>query len=123
MRDVRVLVADDDRALRTTTVAILRIAGFEVSEAEHGDEVLERLAEAPVDVLVLDVRMPGRDGIAVVEEMRPRPPPPAVLMVSAYALDQEVRDRLGSRVRRYLRKPVRPEHLVSEVEEAAGLAS
>jgi CheY-like chemotaxis protein len=115
----RVLVADDDEALRSTVTEILRSAGFLVTEAADGDEALAALSSGPVDVVVLDVRMPNRDGISVVEEIDPAPPPPAVLLVSAYLLEADLRARLGGRVVKYLRKPVHPVDLVAAVDAAA----
>jgi CheY-like chemotaxis protein len=117
--NIRVLVADDDEALRGTVTEILRTAGFAVTEACDGDEALQALSSGPVDVVVLDVRMPKRDGISVVEEIDPRPPPPAVLLVSAYMLENDLRERLGDRVVAYLRKPVHPTDLVAAVDDAA----
>ena len=117
-----VLVADDNEALRATTSLILREEGYEVSEAEDGDDALARLSAASFDVALLDVRMPKMDGTTVVENMIPDPPPPAVVMVTAYDIENDVRARLGTRVFKYLRKPVAPALLIEVVGEAARLA-
>lgn len=116
----RVLVADDNQGVRSSTAAILRGAGYEVLEAEDGEAALTSLSSNPVDVLVLDVRMPKRDGISVLESIDPPPPPPAVLLVSAFDLDGDVRVRLGERVSKHMRKPVPPASLLRAVSEAAG---
>ena len=116
---IKVLVVDDDPGMRTTTVEILSGEGYAVTEACDGNAALERLASDQPHVVLLDVRMPGRDGISVVENMHPAPPPPEVMLVSAYDIDPEVRRRLGSRVQRYLRKPVPPPRLLEEVSDAA----
>lgn len=115
-----VLLADDDDAIRTTTALILEAAGFDVTQAVDGEDALEKLTASRYDVAVVDVRMPKRDGIWVVEHIDPAPPPPKVIMASAYALDHAVRNQLGARVFRYLRKPVPPPELVAAVGEAAG---
>jgi CheY-like chemotaxis protein len=115
----RVLVVDDDNAIRSSVAEILRSAGYEVDEAEDGEVALQRLAEQPAVVVVLDVRMPRRDGISVLDALEPPPPPPEVLLVSAYDLDHETQSRLGPKVCRYMRKPVSPISLLEAVSQAA----
>jgi CheY-like chemotaxis protein len=114
-----VLVADDDHGVRTTLCQILRDAGYSVLEAEDGEVALQQLQRHPVAVLVLDIRMPRRDGIAVLDALND---PPVVLLVSAFSVNKETRDRIGSKVHRYLRKPVAPLHLLECVAEAAEAA-
>jgi len=116
-----VLVADDNEALRATTSLILREEGYEVSEAEDGDDALAMLSASSFDVALLDVRMPKMDGMTVVEHMIPGPPPPAVVVVTAYDIENDIRARLGTRVFKYLRKPVSPTQLIEVVGEAARL--
>ena len=110
-----VLVCDDDEGVRVSVAAILRRAGYEVLEAESGDAALALLAEERVSALILDIRMPGRDGIAVLDALDA---PPAVLLVSAFSVEPAVRARIGPKVFRYLRKPVRPEQLLAVVAAA-----
>jgi two-component system, NtrC family, nitrogen regulation response regulator NtrX len=119
---VLVLVADDNDGLRETTAMILRQSGYTVVEAKDGEEALEKLTADRFDVAILDVRMPKKDGIWVVENIAPEPPPPGIVLASAYAFDQEMRDRLGTKVFRYLRKPVPPTELIETVDQAAELA-
>lgn len=118
---VLVLVADDNDGIRETTSMILKAAGYRVTEAIDGQDAVEKLKEQTFDVAVLDVRMPKRDGIWVVENAYPTPPPPGIIMASAYDFDQEMRTRLGTRVFRYLRKPVAPGQLLDTVRQAAHL--
>jgi CheY-like chemotaxis protein len=117
-----VLVADDNEGIRATTSLILREEGYEVVEAVDGADALAKLAAASFDVALLDVQMPKQDGITVVENMFPEPPPPGVIMITAYDIGDGVRDRLGTRVYKYLRKPVTPAHLIDVVGEAATLS-
>lgn len=117
----KVLVADDDEGVRSTACEILRGEGYDVSEAEDGQVALDILEDQGADVLVLDVRMPRRDGIAVLEALDE--PPPVVVLVSAFSLDEELRQRLGAKVFRYLRKPVAPNVLLDVVAQAAQAAA
>jgi CheY-like chemotaxis protein len=115
---VLVLVADDNEGIRNTTAAILRAAGYSVTEAQDGVEALEELSQQPFDVVLLDVRMPKLDGISVVTDLSPEPPPPQIVMVSAYDFGADLRQLLGDRVFRYLKKPVPPKDLVGAVSAA-----
>jgi CheY-like chemotaxis protein len=116
--EVLVLVADDNDGIRDTTAAILRAVGYTVTEAEDGEAALEELNQKPFDVCVLDVRMPKMDGISVVENLAPEPPPPVIMMASAYDFDSDLRQRLGTRVFKYLKKPVPPKELIEAVGAA-----
>ena len=114
-----VLVADDDHALRETVVEILGLAGYDVLQAADGEEALAVLSQESVDVLLLDLQMPGMDGIAVLEALGP--PPPKVLLLSAFArYSAEDIDRmgLGGKVTRALQKPVPPVQLLTAISEA-----
>ena len=120
-RTGRVLVADDDRGVRESVTEILESCGFIVTEARDGQEALERLVAGEIDALVLDVRMPRRDGLAVLDHMDPAPPPPGVVLVTGFDVGEEIRVRLGGRVARILRKPVPPPTLIEAVTDAVRL--
>jgi|GEM_PF-1034875 len=114
-----VLVADDDEAVRSTVTDILRLADYDVLQAANGDEALQVLSRQPVDVLILDLHMPVRDGLSVLEALGP--PPPKVILVSAFAhYSPEDIDRmgLGRKVTRALRKPCTPVELLAAVNDA-----
>lgn len=113
-----VLVADDDRGVRESVVEILESAGYTVVEAFDGEDALEQLNRNAVDAVLLDVRMPRRDGLSVIEGMAPVPPPPGVILVTAYDMEPEVQQQLRPRVLRFLRKPVPPLTLLEVVADA-----
>jgi CheY-like chemotaxis protein len=116
--EVLVLVADDNDGIRDTTAAILRSVGYTVTEAKDGEATLAELNQKPFDVCVLDERMPKLDGITVVENLAPGPPPPTLVMASAYDFDSDLRQRLGTKVFKYLKKPVPPKVLIETVGAA-----
>src|SRR5919205_1046779 len=87
-----VLVVDDDPAIRRSLERGLRLSGFRVRTAEDGRAALEAIGQAPPDVLVLDVSMPGMSGIQVCERLRDDGQDLPVLMLSA--LD-ETADRIA----------------------------
>ncbi|ALV33475.1 response regulator transcription factor [Streptomyces sp. CdTB01] len=91
-RSGAVLVVDDDAAIRRSLERGLRLSGFAVSTAGSGPDALAAVRDAPPDVLVLDVSMPGMSGIEVCERLRGDGQDLPVLMLSA--LD-ETADRIA----------------------------
>lgn len=88
---MKALVVDDEDAVRTSIARALKANGYDIAEASSGDEALVALGRQPPDLLVLDVLMPGRDGISVVRELRAQRNSLPVLIVSA-------RDEVDARV-------------------------
>ncbi len=117
-----VLVADDNAGIRDTSAAILRAVGYTVTEVPDGQAALEELGQKPFGVALLDVQMPKRDGIAVVEALASSTTTPVIMMLSAYDFDAELRERLDHRVYKYLKKPVPPTVLIDAMCEAAALS-
>jgi len=86
-----VLVVDDEPAVRTSLDRALRMAGYDVALAGDGSAALSALASSPVDAVVLDVAMPGVDGLEVCRRMRSGGDRTAVLMLTARdAVDDRV---------------------------------
>jgi two-component system response regulator MprA len=112
---VPILVVDDDAGLRKALRRVLVSHGFEVEVAEDGDEALARLGARTFDAVVLDVMMPGSDGIEVCERLRAAGDSLPVLMLTAR---DAVRDRvtgLEAGADDYLVKPFANEELVARV--------
>ena len=70
MSRARLLVVDDDRTFRLSTAALLRQDGHDVAEAEDGTTAVNKLRAEHFDLILLDLRMPGLDGIGIVEALR-----------------------------------------------------
>jgi len=115
--DVDVLVVDDDEAVRTTEAQILQGAGYSVAVAEDGDVALSVLGEREVAMVLLDLRMPRRDGFSVLDALNA---PQLVVLVSAYSLDEATRSRVETKIVTYLEKPVPPDRLLSTVAATIG---
>jgi DNA-binding response OmpR family regulator len=112
---VQLLLVEDDRDLRRFLSKAFREEGYGVAEAESGDQALERALDGAYHCIVLDVMLPGRDGFAVVAELRERGVLTPVLLLTA-------RDELESRVRGleggaddYLTKPFDLPELIARV--------
>jgi len=120
---MRVLIADDESPARARLAALLdRVAdGYEVvGEAANGNEVLQLCAQRQVDLVLLDIRMPGMDGIQAALTLAARPDPPAVVFVSAY--DEHALAAFDANAIDYLLKPVRPERLQRALAKARTLS-
>lgn len=90
----RVLVVDDEEGVRSSLRNILKDEGYVVALAESGERCLEMVRRTPYHVVLLDVWLPGRDGLAVLEELTALPSPPRVIMISGHA-DVPVAHRAG----------------------------
>jgi two-component system NtrC family sensor kinase len=113
----RVLVAEDDPAVRTMLQRLLRDAGFEVRTAKHGDEALGMAlrTSGEFDLVVTDVRMPVMDGLELARRLRERWPGLPVLYISGYDVELSAGSlRAGSRDS-LLRKPFDLDELLREV--------
>ena len=81
----KLLVIDDDESIRKVLTVTLRDGGYEVLTAEDGEEGLRIFAEEQPDIILCDLRMPGKDGISVLKEIKAREPNKEVIVISAYA--------------------------------------
>lgn len=109
-----VLVVDDSRTKRYLLVSWLSRAGFETVEADTGSEALDRVGVDPIDLVVLDVRLPDLNGFEVCERIKAAHPAMPVIHVSAHAID--VVDRAQGLTRgadAYLAEPIEPDELVA----------
>ncbi|MGK5737440.1 SpoIIE family protein phosphatase [Micromonospora sp. URMC 103] len=111
-----VLVVDDNETKRYLLVSWLTRAGFRVLEAQNGAEALARVDIDPIDLVVLDVRLPDLSGFEVCERIKNAHPVMPVIHVSAHAVD--VVDRAQGLTRgadAYLAEPIEPDELVATV--------
>jgi two-component system OmpR family response regulator len=110
-----ILLVDDDPSLREVARYALEQAGFRVTQAASGDEALQLARARMPDLLVLDVRMPGLDGLEVCRELRKSSRVPIVFLSSA---DEEIDRVLGLELGGddYVGKPFSPRELVARVK-------
>jgi DNA-binding NarL/FixJ family response regulator len=79
-----VLIVDDHASFRTSARALLQAEGFDVvGEAADGEEALEAVAKLRPDVVLLDIQLPGLDGLTIAEQLAAVPNPPAVVLISS----------------------------------------
>ena len=113
----KVLVVDDDRSTRHLIQLQLSSAGFSVETAEDGPSTLERLDRESFDLVLLDVWMPGMDGLEVMARLREKPSPPKVVVMTADDAPETVLRALRERDCRYVTKPIEPKELTALIRE------
>lgn len=112
---MRLLLVEDARLIRAPLARALELAGWEVEAVSDGEHALKRLAAAPLDAVVLDIMLPGRDGLSVLEEMRKHTDTTPVILLTAR---DDVRDRvrgLDLGADDYLSKPFHIEELLARL--------
>ncbi|MFD3913852.1 response regulator [Streptomyces sp. NPDC058603] len=118
---VRVVIVDDDQLVR---MALRLVIGDEpdltvVGEAADGDAALTVVAEQRPDVVLMDVRMPGRDGLSATRELLTRPAPPRVLMLTTFDSDDLVLGALRAGAVGFVLKDSRPQRILDAVRAVA----
>ncbi len=120
--ELRILVVDDERHLRTTLADILREEGYQVDTAATGEEAIQLCDHNAYDVLLLDVRMPGVNGVEIFRHIQQCHAEVRVILMSAYSLDASKQQALAEGAIAFLTKPLDIQnllHLIREVKESA----
>lgn len=116
---MRVLLAEDEKKVSNHVRNALREAGFSVDEVHRGDEALGLALSRPYDVLVLDVMMPGRDGLSILKLLREKSYPVPVLLLTARGEVSERVEGLMLGADDYLSKPFAMDELIARVHALA----
>jgi two-component system response regulator MprA len=111
----RVLVADDDRAIREALVRALELEGYEVAAVPNGADALTHARQQPPDVLVLDVMMPGIDGLTVCRVLRAERDRTPILLLTARTETSDRVTGLDAGADDYLPKPFELEELLARL--------
>jgi DNA-binding response OmpR family regulator len=111
----KVLVVDDDQTVREVVVSYLKAAGHEVVEAADGEAALAAMRATPADLVVLDLMMPGVDGLEVCRRLRANGDDVPVVMLTALGSEQDRVVGLELGADDYVTKPFSPRELVARV--------
>jgi DNA-binding response OmpR family regulator len=113
----RILIVDDERNVRLNLRTALETEGYEVVEASSGQEGLRSLAEGPFALAILDIRMPGMDGLELLARMRENEIRVPAMIVTAYSDVPNAVKAMKLGAIDFLQKPLRPDNLRSIVAE------
>ena len=114
----RILIVDDELSVRSSLEAWFREDGFEVETAEDGLAAIRAMERGPYDILLLDLKMPGMDGIAVQKRVREIDPEATIIILTAYASVETAVEALKLGAFDYITKPVDPDELSNLVRNA-----
>lgn len=114
----RALVVDDDQLMVKTLSAILQLKGWDVATAYDGAEAVKAATEGPFDVVLMDIRMPGMDGVSAFRAIKAARPGARVILMTAYAAQELIAEAEREGVMRVLPKPLNVTALLSLLEES-----
>jgi DNA-binding NtrC family response regulator len=115
---IRVLLVDDEREFTDVLAERLETRDFEVTKAFSGDEALALLKDRNIDVVVLDVLMPGKDGIETLQEMKVLKPIVEVIMLTGHGTVETAVEGMKLGAFDYLMKPTETKDLIEKLVRA-----
>ncbi|MBF0528988.1 MAG: response regulator [Deltaproteobacteria bacterium] len=119
MREIKVLVVDDEERFLTSISKLLTKRDCQVSTASSGQRALGVLKEKFVDVMVLDLKMPGLDGIGTLKEAKKLSPTVEIIMLTGHGTVDTAVEAIQLGAFDYLMKPCSLEELFEKIKEAA----
>jgi DNA-binding NtrC family response regulator len=120
MEKLRLMIVDDEDRFLATTEKLLQKKGVDVVTASSGTEALEKLRAYAVHVVILDVKMPGMDGVTVLKEIKRQFPMVEVVMLTGHATVESAVEGLKAGAVDYLMKPADLDQILEKANEAFG---
>ena len=115
MKPARILLVEDETDMAAIVIDYLRHAGYEVEHIRHGREALDRMLRSPPDLTVLDIMLPGLDGLDILRQFRPHSASPVILLTARVEeMDRLLGLELGADD--YICKPFAPREVVARVK-------
>lgn len=118
MEEMKIMLVDDEERFLSTTKKVLSKKGYDAITAASGKEALEKLKRRSIHVVILDVKMPGMDGIATLKEIKRLFPLVEVIMLTGHATVDSAVDGLKSGAVDYVMKPCDIDDLLKKAEDA-----
>jgi DNA-binding NtrC family response regulator len=118
MEKPKMMLVDDEERFLSTTRKLLERKSFDVLTASSGAQALEMLRTNPVHVVILDVKMPGMDGVATLREIKRQFPMVEVIMLTGHATVESAIEGLKSGAVDYLMKPADLEDIIEKATDA-----
>ena len=115
-----VLVADDEASIRDLLAKTLALAEYDVDVVPDGRAALERLRLAPYDLLIIDLKMPGMDGLAVIREAKRYKADLPIIIITGYSTEASAIEAVNLGVAGYLTKPFRVPQVLAVAAKALG---
>src|SRR5215208_6951909 len=112
-----ILVVDDEPVARQSLTDILRLEGYTVNSVPNGQAAVEYVRTHPVELIIVDLRMPGMDGLEVVQVVNQISPETEVILLTAFGSTESAVQALRLRIHDYLLKPAPPAQVVNSVKK------
>jgi DNA-binding response OmpR family regulator len=117
MMKSNILVVDDEPVARQSLTDILKLEGYLVNSAPNGQAAVEYIRTHPVDLMIVDLRMPGMDGLEVVQVVNQVSPETEVILLTAFGSTESAVQALRLRIHDYLLKPASPAQILASVKK------
>uniref|UniRef100_A0A7V4E2T5 Response regulator n=1 Tax=candidate division WOR-3 bacterium TaxID=2052148 RepID=A0A7V4E2T5_UNCW3 len=121
MNKIKILLVDDDYQLGFTLKSFLEINGFSVEYAENGFLALEKLENGNFQLVIMDILMPGIDGIEVYKRLKENKKEIKIIFISAYIPQEKKAELKNLGIEDYLEKPFALEELVEKINNLGSL--
>src|SRR6202140_893806 len=115
-----VLIIDDEAEIRESLQTLLEMEGFEVDTAVSGEDGLSQMADRPFDLVLLDLTLPGRNGMEILSEIHSHDARLPVIMITAYGTVENAVRAMQSGAANFVQKPWDNEKLLADVRAAVG---
>src|SRR5579864_6281723 len=115
-----VLIVDDEAEIRESLQTLLELEGFAVETAGSGEDGLQRIGEHPFDLVLLDLTLPGRNGMEILDEIRSHDSQLPVIMITAYGTVENAVRAMQAGAANFIQKPWDNEKLLADVRAAVG---
>ncbi len=120
MPKARVLIVDDEEAVRKSLTAVLADRGFDASAVGDGTHAVIEIRESSWDVVLVDLKMPGMDGMDVLKEIKSVHPETMVIIITGYGTIESAVEAVKEGAFDYVAKPFTPDEICIRVEKAVG---
>ena len=114
----RILIVDDDETVRRSYLRSLESISCQVAAASDGEEALQSMEQKPFDVVLLDMRMPGQDGLAVLRTIKQKWPESEVVIITGYPTVDSAKEAVRLGAFDYVAKPVGPQDVINVTDGA-----
>jgi len=118
IQTARILIIDDEAAIRESLETLLVLEGYSVGTAPDGVKGLDELERQPYDLVLLDLALPGENGIDLLPRILDRHPELPVIMITAYGTVTNVVDAIRAGARNFVQKPWENEKLLADIRAA-----
>jgi len=114
----RILIVDDDETVRRSYLRSLESLSCSIEAASDGEQALQTMQAKPFDVVLLDMRMPGQDGLSVLRTIKQKWPESEVVIITGYPTVDSAKEAVRLGAYDYISKPVAPQDVINVTDGA-----